>query len=216
MGAVAYWLALRAPTSEQENLPLSLATLGLVLIWIGGFLYFYGLDSARKALFSLLFLLLMVPLPDRVLAWTIHLLQQGSTELSYILFNVLGVPVFRQGFVLSLPTVTIEVAAECSGIRSSIALLITCLLAAHFYLRTRWKMLAFLLLVFPLALIKNAVRIVTLTLLSIYVDPSFLRGSLHRDGGFVFFGMALLLLLPILVLLQRSERSPVLSASQQP
>ena len=206
VGAFLYWLTIRGSLPEQGNVQLSAASLALVLVWIGGFLWSYGWASARAAMFPLLFLLLMVPLPDRALSFAIHLLQQGSTEVTYFLFKMVGVPVLREGFVLSVPTVTIEVASECSGIRSSVALFITCLLASHFYLRTPWKVLVFLLLVFPLAVIKNGVRIVTLTLLSIYVDPSFLHGDLHRDGGFVFFGLALLLLLPVLLVLGRSER----------
>jgi len=210
VGAFLYWLTIRGSLPEQGNVQLSAASLALVLVWIGGFLWLYGWASARAAMFPLLFLLLMVPLPDRALSFVIHLLQEGSTEAAYLLFRMVGVPVLRQGFILSVPTVTIEVATECSGIRSSVALFITCLLASHFYLRTPWKVLVFLLLVFPLAVIKNGVRIVTLTLLSIYVDPSFLYGNLHRDGGFVFFGLALLLLLPVLLVLGRSERRRVL------
>jgi len=83
--------------------------------------------------------------------------------------------------------------------------LITCLLAAHLYLRTPWKIAVFILLVIPLSIVKNGIRIVTLTLLSLYVDPRFLTGSLHRDGGFVFFLLALLLLFPIFLVLERSE-----------
>jgi hypothetical protein len=64
------------------------------------------------------------------------------------------------------------------------------------------------LLAFPVALIKNGIRIVTLTLLSIYVDPSFLTGSLHHKGGFVFFLLALAILAPVLLLLEKSERLP--------
>ena len=210
IGALLYWLTIRGSLPQQGNVPLSAAALALVLVWIGGFLWSYGWASARAAAFPLLFLLLMIPLPDRALSFVIHLLQQGSTEVAYLLFRMVGVPVLKQGFLLSVPTVTIEVATECSGIRSSVALFITCLLAAHFYLRTPWKVLVFLLLVFPLTVIKNGVRIVTLTLLSIYVDPSFLYGNLHRDGGFVFFGLALLLLLPVLLVLGRSERGRVL------
>jgi exosortase/archaeosortase family protein len=66
-------------------------------------------------------------------------------------------------------------------------------------------MLLFVVLVLPVSVVKNAIRIVTLTLLSIYVDPGFLRGSLHHDGGFVFFLLALAILFPILLLLQKSE-----------
>jgi exosortase len=215
IGAILYWLIIRGSIPEQGNVPLSAAALALVLVWIGGFLWSYGIASARAAVFPLLFLLLMVPLPDPILSWVIYLLQRGSTEVAYLLFQMVGVPVLRQGFVLSLPTVAIEVASECSGIRSTIALFITCLLAAHFSLRTPWKILVFLLLVVPLVVIKNGVRIATLTLLSIYVDPGFLHGNLHHDGGFVFFALALLLLLPVFLVLERSERRHVLPKPQQ-
>ncbi|HEV3482504.1 MAG TPA: exosortase/archaeosortase family protein, partial [Candidatus Acidoferrales bacterium] len=148
----------------------------------------------------------MVPWPSAVLDRVIYWLQEGSTDVTYAIFKAVGVPVFRQGFVLTVPGVAIEVASECSGIRSSMALLITCLLAAHFYLRTRWKILLFVLLVIPLSIIKNGIRIATLTLLSLYVDPSFLTGSLHREGGFVFFLLALAIMFPALRLLERSEK----------
>jgi exosortase/archaeosortase family protein len=55
-------------------------------------------------------------------------------------------------------------------------------------------------------ILKNGVRIVTLTLLASYVDPGFLYGRLHRDGGVVFFLLGLLLLAPLLWFLQRTER----------
>jgi exosortase len=186
---------------------LSLSVFSLVLVWIGAFVCCYGIWAARIALFPLLFLFLMIPIPDQLLDPTIHLLQLGSTEIAFLIFKAVGVPVLRQGFILSLPGVTIEVAKECSGIRSSVALFITCLLAGHLYLRTGWKVFLFALISVPMAIIKNGIRIATLTLLSIKVDPSFLRGDLHRDGGFVFFLLALVLLLPVLILLRKSEHS---------
>jgi exosortase len=155
----------------------------------------------------------MMPPPTQVIEWVIHQLQEGSTDVSYALFNLFGVPVLRHGFILALPSVTIEVAEECSGIRSSIALLITCLLAAHMYLRSYWRTAFFMLLVVPLVVIKNGIRIVTLTMLSIYVDPSFLTGRLHHEGGVVFFVIALLLMFPVLLALEKSERSRSLAKS---
>ena len=205
-GGILFWIAgwesLRLPGNEA----LCLSALSLVVIWTGGFLLCYGPRALRAGAFPLLFLLLMVPFPDPILDWIIHLLQQGSTEIAYLIFRALGVPVLRQGFVLSVPGVTIEIAKECSSIRSSMALLITCLLAAHLYLRTWWKALLFVLLSAPLSVIKNGVRIATLTLLSVYVNPDFLRGSLHRDGGFVFFFLALVVLWPVFVALEKSDR----------
>lgn len=206
LGVVLHWITTRDSLSWQGDDSLSAAAFAILLIWVGGFLASYGLPAVREAAFPLLFLLLMIPLPEQFLNWTIELLQRGSTEISYLLFNLVGVPALKQGFVISVPGISIEVAAECSGIRSSLALLITCLLAAHLYLRTPWKIAVFILLVLPLSIIKNGIRIVTLTLLSLYVDPRFLTGSLHRDGGFVFFLLALLLLFPVFLALERSER----------
>ena len=204
-GLVLYWLANRLFFTQDGNWLLSLETFSVVLVWVGGFLLCYGFVALRAAAFPLLFLLLMVPLPDVVLDRAIHALQEGSTEIAYLIFRAVGIPVLRQGFLLSVPGVTIEVAKECSSIRSSIALFITCLLAAHLYLRTGWKMLLLVLLSFPLSVIKNGIRIATLTLLSIYVDPGFLTGRLHHEGGFVFFLVAMLILWPVLSWLRKSE-----------
>jgi exosortase len=205
-GMILCWLAARGPIPQEGHWPLSAETLALLLVWAGVFLLCYGLDAARAAAFPLLFLLLMVPLPDVILNRVIHALQVGSTEITYLIFQAVGIPVLRDGFLLSLPDVTIEVAKECSSIRSSVALFITCLLAAHLYLRTGWKMLLFACLSFPLSILKNGVRIATLTLLAIYVNPSFLKGRLHHDGGFVFFLLALLLLWPVFLWLERSNK----------
>jgi exosortase len=213
VGLVLFWMGASNVFSLTGNGPLSTAAVALVFVWVGGFAAVYGIAAFRAALFPLLFLLLIVPLPDGALAWTVHALQQGSTDLTCLLFKLLGVPYLRQGFVIALSSVTIEVAAECSGIRSSIALFITCLLVAHLYLRTPWKILVFMLLVFPLTIVKNAIRIVTLTLLSIHVSPDFLHGRLHREGGLVFFLIGLLLLFPVFLVLEKSEhKRPILKA----
>ena len=208
LAAFALYLLMARQWSVQDPEQfLPGATLAIVLLWLGGFLLCYGVAAWRRARFPLLFLLLMVPLPPALLERSIYLLQQGSTEIAYLLFKAVGVPVLRQGFILAVPGVTIEVARECSGIRSSVALFITCLLAAHLFLRTTSRMFVFVLLAFPLAIIKNGIRIATLTLLSVYVDPGFLTGRLHHEGGFVFFLLALAILSPVLLSLQKSERT---------
>jgi exosortase len=204
-GILACWSTVRFLLVPSGNDSLSAAALSLVILWIGGFLACYGGRAMRTAIFPLLFLVLMVPLPGPILAKTISLLQRGSTDVAYFTIKSVGVPVLRQGLFLSLPGLNIEIATECSGIRSSMALLITCLLAAHYFLRTPWKMFVFVALALPLAVVKNGVRIATLAILSVYVDPGFLSGRLHREGGFVFFFLMLAILWPILILLQRSE-----------
>ena len=215
-GVFAFWLGGRASSQTSANLSLSLQTLAIVIVWAGSFLTCYGFSAVRAAMFSLGFLVLMVPLPAVLLDRVVYYLQAGSTELTYLIFQLLRVPVLRDGFLLSVPGVTIEVAKECSSIRSSIALLITCLLAAHLYLRTTWKMALFVAFGLLVSVVKNGIRIATLTLLSVYVDPGFLTGRLHREGGFVFFLIALAILFPILFWLQKSERTPAPRVEIQP
>ena len=93
-------------------------------------------------------------------------------------------------------------ARECSGIRSSIALLVLAILVGHFFLRTWWKQVIFVLAGFVVMIVKNGIRIVTLTMLASYVDPGFLYGNLHREGGVVFFMIGLLLMVPVFWILQ--------------
>ncbi|HVO58734.1 MAG TPA: exosortase/archaeosortase family protein [Dongiaceae bacterium] len=184
---------------------LSLFLFALVLIWIAGFFLCFGRTAAGKARFPLLLLLLMIPFPTFVLDRVIYFLQWGSAEIAAILFDLSGVPVLRQGFIFHFARVSIEVARECSGIRSSLALIILALLVVHFQLRTTWRKVVFILAGILVMVLKNGVRIVTLTLLASYVDPGFLYGKLHREGGVVFFVFGLLVLAPLLWLLQRNE-----------
>jgi len=185
--------------------PLMVAMLGVALAWVGGFVMMYGLASARAALFPLAFLLFVIPIPTVVMDGATQFLKNGSSEAVAGLFTLTGTPFHRQGFVFSLPSFVIEIADECSGIRSSIALLLTGLLAGHQFLRKPWTKIVLVLMILPIAVIKNAIRIVGLSLLAMHVDQSFLTGQLHHEGGFVFFLLALGLLAPLFVLLKRSE-----------
>jgi exosortase len=189
--------------SLQEVGPsFSVSIMAFLISCVGAFLLIYGWSAFRDALFPLGFLLLMVPVPSVLLMKIIHALQQGSSEAAALILRAFGVPFFRDGLVFQLPGITIEVAEECSGIRSSIALLITTLLAARFTLRSNWRKLALCILVIPVAMLKNGLRIAALSALSVYVSHAFLFGRLHRSGGFVFFFLGLLVLWGVLRLLQ--------------
>lgn len=184
---------------------LSLLALSLVLGVFAGVFAIYGRRVFRAGLFPWLFLLLIIPFPPFLLDHAIFSLQAGSTHLSAWVFGLLGIPVFQQGFNLSIPGITIRVAQECSSIRSSQALAITALLAGYLYLRSPWRRALLVAVAIPFSVVKNAIRICTLCVLSLRVNPGFLYGRLHREGGFVFFLIALLLLWPFLVWLRRTE-----------
>ncbi len=185
---------------------LSLCLTGMVC-WInGGFLWFYGQKAYREALFPLLFLVFTIPIPDIVLEPVVRLLQVGSAHAVNGAFTMIGIPYFRDDMVFQLSGITIEVAKECSGIRSSLILVITSTIAGYMFLESAWRRIVLILAIIPLTIFKNALRITTLSLLASYVDPHWITGSwLHRSGGIVFFLIALAVLAPLLWYLKRSE-----------
>src|SRR5712672_3226196 len=206
LGGAAFALVAFSLGSAWTSLNrLSVYILALVLLWIAGFAFFFGRTASSQARFPLAFLLLAIPIPEFFLDKAIYLLQKGSAEIAAVLFDWSGVPVLREGFVFHLAHVNIEVARECSGIRSSLALLILAILVAHFYLDRFWKQTVLLIAGLFVMILKTGVRIVTLTLLASYVDPGFLYGRLHREGGVFFFLLGLLMLAPLLWFFQRTE-----------
>jgi exosortase len=182
-GAVLLLAVLFVDSSFAKVDALALAIAGAVMVWIGGFFLCYGTQAARAALFPLAFFLMIIPPPANLLDAVTLVLQKFSADASYAIFTLIGVPVFREGFVFSLPGVDIEVAEECSGVGSSISLLISGILAGHLFLRFTWTKLILAVLTIPIAIFRNAVRIVVISWLGVYVDDGFFYGSLHEHGA---------------------------------
>jgi exosortase len=205
-GMALYLLGVSQGAKISENDLVALWVFSALVFWVGGFVLLYGWQAFRKNAFPFLFLIFTIPIPDVIMEKTIYALQVASTEVSHVLFALSGVPYTREGFVFHLPGISVEVAEVCSGIRSSLALFITSLLAGHFFLDKFWKKVVLAVFVFPVTVFKNGVRILTLSLLGAYVDPKFLTGSfLHQSGGFIFFIPALGLLGLALWALRRQE-----------
>jgi len=183
----------------------SLSMIALVVWWMGSAIVCFGIPALRTHLFSVCFLFLLVPLPDGVVNWIVEGLQNTSAGASQALFYVAKVPVFRQGIILSIPGLDIEVARECSSIRSSTMLVVLTLLLAHLFLRSNSRKAVLVLAAFPLSVVKNAVRIFTIAELATRVDPAYLNGSLHHHGGILFLGFSVFFIVLLLWVLRRGE-----------
>ena len=188
-----------------DDVQLSVGVLALLLWWIASFVVCFGTRASRSLLFPLLFLFWMVPIPSLPLNRTVEFLQAQSTTASRLMFSLIGVSVSQQGFVLSIPGVNIEVARECSSIRSSVMLLIASMVLAQVSLRSPWSKAAVIAATVPLSIAKNALRIVMLSMLGTLVDPGFLTGRLHHQGGIVFFMISLAVLVLLFWILRRIE-----------
>ena len=185
--------ALRWRTVENStgDIRLTLQMLALVTWWIASFLLCFGGRTFRHSLFPLLFLFWLVPMPEFALNRVVELLQQGTASLARILFTLCGVPVSQAGTVLSVPGITVQVAQECSSIRSSMMLVVTSMVMAYLLLRSFWGRTAVMLLALPLSVVKNSLRVFTLAAIAAYWDPAVLNSRLHHQGGILFFAIGL-------------------------
>lgn len=207
--ALAYFFSVGTPPVGPQ-VALSLAIAAVALFWIAGFVLFFGKRAFAAAVFPLLLVLLIVPIPQPAVELVERALQKASAEATGILFYLTATPVFREGMHFSLPGVTIEVARECSGIRSSIALLITGLVLSHLFLQSGWTKALLVVLTVPIAVLKNALRISILSWLAVHVSKDFLFGDLHHRGGPVFSLISIALLVPLLFALRKSEQARTL------
>jgi exosortase len=198
---IVRWQAALLPADAR----LTLNMLALVVWWNASFFVAFGVHAFRKALFQLCFLLWLVPFPDFVLNPIVNLLQRGSAASAHWFFAAAGIPVVQRGMFLHIPGLTLEVAPECSSIRSSLMLIVTTMVLAQMLLRSPWRKLLVTTVAIPLSIAKNGLRIFTLGVLATHVDPSFLTGRLHRQGGIIFFAVALAAMFLLLWILRCGE-----------
>lgn len=199
------WIFQMTVLGPEGAFCLSLKIFSMVLVLIGGAVCFFGTQLFKNALFPVLFLFLLVPIPDALVHGIVSFYQSGTAEVADCIFKLSGAAYFRDGLSFYLPTLSITIAPECSGIHSSTALIITGMVAGQLFLRTIPGKAVLVLLTIPLMLIKNGIRVATLSLLGTYVNRSFINGPLHHKGGIVFFLIAIALLFGGMFLIKGME-----------
>lgn len=184
---------------------LSLAIAGFILLTWAGVVWNFGSSTQAELRFPILFLFLAAPLPEGVLTGLETLLQHASAEVAQRFFEVSGIAHFREGLVFRLPGITIRVAQECSGVRSTIVLLITSLAAGHLFLRSTLNRTFLVAITFGLGIIRNAFRIWVIAWLCVERGPHMINAWIHKQGGPIFFALSLLPLGCVLWLMIRAE-----------
>jgi exosortase len=202
--ALAFIARLKAVASP-DGVQLFGNMLAFVLWWIAAFILCFGTGAFRNARFPLLLLFWLVPLPVFLLDPIVALLQRGSAASAHWLFAAARVPVEQRGMLLHIPDLTLEVAPECSSIRSSLILLVTTMVVAQLLLRSTWRKIVVVAVAIPLSVAKNGLRIFVIGMLATRVDVSFLTGKLHRQGGVIFLLIALAVIFLVIWILRRSE-----------
>ena len=209
-----YWIIVRSGTKLAPEDSLALTTLSLVLFFWGICGYFLGRETIRSLAFPLVFLVFLVPFPVCLRTSLGTSLQYGSADAAHAFFAISGMPFLRDDVAFHLPGFSLQVAPECSGIRSTLALFITSLVAGHLYLRSPWKRAVLSVAVIPIALLRNGLRVFVIGQLCVRIGPEMIDSPIHRHGGPVFFAFSLIPFFALMFLLQKSEsrRRPGVSA----
>ncbi len=192
--------------SISPNDNLSLMMLAYVSFIVATGFVWLGSEWMRAAAFPVAFLVFMVPIPDAAVNWLELALVAASADAAAWMFRVTGTPMFRNGTILTLPGMVLEVARECSGIRSTVVLFITSVLASNLFLKSTSRRLALVTLVIPLAIARNGFRILVIGLLCVYIGPHMSDSFIHHRGGPIFFALSLIPLALFLFWLRRHDK----------
>lgn len=187
------------------NDALSVVTLSFIAFQWANALLFLGWPILRSRFFAVAFLVFMIPFPLALTEFISIILQKASAEAAAVMLSLTSMPLFRTGLTFQFPGLTIFVAEECSGVRSTLMLFITSLIAGQLFLRTGWKKAVLALAIFPLGILRNAFRITTISWLTVNVDRGIIDGPLHHRGGPIFFALSLIPLFGLLWLFRRSD-----------
>ncbi len=185
---------------------LFLSRVSFVILLGGLTLYFAGWPVSKTLLAPWFLLFLMIPLPVIVFNQIAFPLQTLASHLASSVLTLLHVPVVREGNVITLPSITLNVVEACSGIRSLMSLATLALMYGLVAERRIWMRGLLVLFAIPAAVGANALRIVGAALLGEYAGPQYADGFFHAFSGWLIFVLTMGLLVGLHVAGSRMAR----------
>ena len=178
----------------QMGAELFLSRFSLLIVLAGLIVFFLGWSFFRALLFPWAFLVLMIPIPAIVFNQITFPLQLLASKIASSILPWLGVPVLREGNVIILPAMALEVADACSGIRSLMSLATLAVIYGYLMERNNAVRVLLALASLPLAVAANSLRVVVTGLLVQYWDPDKAQGFFHEFQGWLMFVASLAML----------------------
>jgi exosortase len=180
----------------------------LVFVTGGLFWIVFGGEGFRLCLFPLMFLFFMVPIPYILYDAIAFPLKMIASWFGEHTLTLVGVPVFREGNIMVLPNLQLEVADACSGIRSLISLMALATAAAYFMTLGGARGGVLFLSAIPISIATNSMRIFVTGVLSYKFGQKAAEGFFHEFSGWVVFLAGAFLIGGAGFLLRKKERKP--------
>lgn len=170
---------------------LFLQRTSFVLLMAGLVWTLLGRLMLGRVKFVFFVLLLAIPLPTILFNQITFPLQLLASRLATTLLQVAQVPVLREGNVIQLPAMQLEVAEACSGIRSLMSLFTVAVIYGYFLESKTWRRVVLALASVPIAVAANGARIFGTGLCVQYWDPEKAMGFFHDFSGWLMFVISL-------------------------
>jgi exosortase len=189
---------------------LFLSRVSLLLLIAGLVIFFFGWARFRAILFPWALLILMVPVPTVLFSQITFSLQVLASKFAAATLPLAGVPVLREGNIINLPAMPLEVAEACSGIRSLLSLTTLAIIYGYLTETRTWVRVVLATAAIPVAVFANSLRILGTGLMVQYWDPHKAEGFFHLFSGWLIFviALAMLFLLHRFLRLGRDRRHP--------
>jgi exosortase len=203
LGLVLVVFSILGFLAGQFGAELFLARLSLLGLIAGTILFLWGPAHLRNLAFSLALLLLAIPLPSIILNQIAFPLQLLASRAGEAVVSAAGIPILREGNMLVLPEMTLEVVEACSGIRSLASLITLALIVGKLVEPRGWARVALVVLAIPVAVAANAARVAGTGLAAAWVGPQAAQGFFHSFSGWLMFVAAFGALIGCVHLLRR-------------
>lgn len=194
----------------------------MVLAHIAAFMYvpfaivsIIGVKAASKILFPLFFFVFAIPVGEQFIP---HL-QEIAADTSVFFLEMTGVPVFRNGLYIEIPSGRFLVAEACSGISFTIVSVVFGNLYAYLNFNSLKKKLFFVLISTLVPLIANSIRVYGIILIAHLTDMEHAVGTDHLVYGWFFYCLVLFLIIGLGELLRDEPSktdSPIAARQGQP
>jgi exosortase len=173
---------------------LFISRFSLLVLLAGMVLFLAGWRMLRAVSFPLGYLMWMIPIPVIIYNQVTFPLQLIASRFATAWLELVQVPVLRDGNILVMSNYSLEVVEACSGIRSLMTLMSLAVAYGYLIEPRRWVRYAVTVLMIPIAVVTNAIRIMAAGMLAHRYGPAAAEGFLHEFSGWVIFVAALLLM----------------------
>lgn len=161
----------------------------------------------RACWFPILYLAFALPPPDQVVAVLTQPVKIAISGAAVKFLYALGYPIGSSGVMIQIAQFELLVAAACSGLNSLLTLSAICMF--YVYLKNKNDRALFIgmaLLVLPIAVLANFIRVLILILITYYAGEAAAQGFLHDFAGLLTFAAALATLMAIEALVTSRRR----------